>query len=191
MFQISHAMVVGDNTKQRLRTNTATPTRAKFMRSTLFSCLLIMMLNFSSCCKALKINPCIDDRLLNTDFKFLGLSATTIYPDWTYLPHFFYPGETCNGEDIYIRFNQDETISGTLASGQFEGSHTWSCNGQQKLPAFRIQHPTVQETQVICDSVFLDAFSTIEQRYYFKDDTTLFMFYDPNDLASILVFSKK
>lgn len=29
MFQISHAMVVGDNTKQRLRTNTATPTRAK------------------------------------------------------------------------------------------------------------------------------------------------------------------
>ena len=31
MFQISHAMVVGDNTKQRLRTNTATPTRAKMV----------------------------------------------------------------------------------------------------------------------------------------------------------------
>ncbi len=153
---------------------------------------------FSSCKKAEKINPCIDARLLNANFKFLGLSATTIYPDFTYEPHFyfeyypyFHQVESCNGQDIYMQFNQDETIGGTLGSGNtLQGTHTWSCVGQQKLPVFHIHQPTVQETQVICDSVFIDAFSTIEQRYYFKDDTTLFLFYNPTDLTSIIVFGK-
>lgn len=168
------------------------------MKKLLFVILTALFAS-NGCKKAETIDPCMDQRLLNVNFKFLGLSGSDYFPDWAYEPHFYFKPfplvgrvETCNNNDIYIRFEKNGKIKGTLCTGDaIEGTHTWSCNGQQKLPVFNIHSPELGQTFTINDSVFIDAFATVEQRWGFKNDTTLFMFYNPYNMTAIMVFGKQ